>query len=88
MFYAEYWKLFSILSVHGGFEWVETENCFDFMKETTRLMEKRQKSICSPMREKFRGKKGFEVLRISPRGLTQQSICYLIAGKLFSSHYS
>ena len=27
-----------------GFEWVETENCFDFMKETTLLMEKRQKS--------------------------------------------
>lgn len=27
-----------------GFEWIETENCFDFMKETTRLMEKRQKS--------------------------------------------
>ena len=27
-----------------GFEWVETENYFDFMKETTLLMEKRQKS--------------------------------------------
>ena len=29
-----------------GFEWVETENCFDFMKEKTllNLMEKRQKS--------------------------------------------
>ena len=27
-----------------GFEWVETENGFDFMKETTLLMEKRQKS--------------------------------------------
>ena len=27
-----------------GFEWVETENCFDFMKEATLLMEKRQKS--------------------------------------------
>ena len=44
-------------------------------------------TVCSPMREKFRGKKGFEVLRISPRGLTQQGICYSFAGKLFSTHY-
>ena len=63
------------------------------MKEKTLLMEKRQKSkldrtVCSPIREKFRGKKGFAVLRISPHGLTQQGICYSIAGKLFSTHYS
>ena len=33
------------------------------------------------MREKFQGKKGFEVLRISPPGHTQKGICYSIAGK-------
>ena len=38
-------------------------------------------TICSPKRAKFRGKKGFEVLSISLRGLTQRIICYPIAGK-------
>ena len=38
-------------------------------------------TVCLAMRAKFRGKGGFEVLRISPRGLTQQIICYSIAGK-------
>ena len=38
-------------------------------------------TVCSPKRAKFRGRKGFEVLSISPRGLTQRIVCYPIAGK-------
>ena len=38
-------------------------------------------TVCSPMRARFQGKKGFEVLRISPRGLTQRNICLSVARK-------
>ena len=45
------------------------------------MVRKASWTICSPMRARFRGKKGLEVLRISPRGLTKHIICYPIAGK-------
>ena len=35
-------------------------------------------TVYSPMRGRFLGKKGFEVLRISPRALTKQNICLSI----------
>ena len=38
-------------------------------------------TVCSPMRAKFRGKKGFEVLKISPSGLTPRHHLLPIAGK-------